>query len=195
MSELQYVSPIAYPQWWDVVVIAGVTSPGLAIVGEWKRTHTWDVKKGKGTLGASLVFTQKPPAEGPIEFQLWDDGTGSTGHNHFAEWDAFIQLLKYDPTKKTAAAVSIWHPSLDFIDVSSVVTTKIGNPIHKGEGLYSITIDFIEDYPVPAKNATGTVSTTKTTAGPPASAGGNPPPDAPDAYQQQIAALLQQAQG
>lgn len=199
MSSIGLVTPLQFPQYWDKVIIAGVTSPGLARLKEWKRAHDWDVKKGKGTLGATLTFTQKPPAEGQIEFLLWDDGSmnyGPYGGDHFTAWDNFVPLLKYDPTKKTADAVFIYHPSLDFLDIGSVVTTKIGNPVlvAEGEAYYSITVDFIEDYPTPAKNATSNPISPTGTVGPPTNPGGNPPPDAPDALQQQIASLLQDAQ-
>ncbi len=198
MSSIGLVTPLEFPQYWDTVIVGNVPSPGLARCKEWKRIHTWDVKKGKGTLGAKLTFTEKPPAEGQIEFLIWDDGSmnyGPFGGDQFSAWDSFVALLKYDPTKKTADAIAIYHPSLDFIDVTSVVTTKIGNPVQviEGDTLYSITVDFIEDYPTPAKNATSNPVSPTTTVGPPTGTG-NPPPDAPDALQQQIQQLLQDAQ-
>jgi hypothetical protein len=193
MSALFYVDPIRYPQYWDVVYIAGVPSPGVCEIKEWKRVHDWDVKKGKGSIGAKLTFVQKPPAEGAIEFLLWDNSDLSTGRNHFLEWDRFVPLLKYDPTKKKVQGVPIYHPSLEFIDVSLVVTTKIGNPIHKGQGLYSITVDFLEDFPSPAKNATGSPTVPAPSPAPPPAGPGNPPPNAPDALQQEIAQLAGQA--
>ena len=191
------VNPNQWPQYWDKVIVAGVASPGVARIKDWKRANDWDVKKGKGTRGATLTFVQQPPAEGQIVFELWDDGfVGGTGHNHFAEWDSFVTLLKYDPTKKTADAVSIYHPSLDFIDVTSVVTTKIGNPVQVTEGdtHYTITVDFIEDYPSPPVNASSSPLSPTTTATVPDGTIYNPPPTASDAYQQQIQALLAQAQ-
>ena len=195
MSGLGLVDPIAFPQYWDVILIAGTPSPGLCRLKGWKRMHTWDVKKGKGTVGAKITFTEKPPATGDIEFLLWDNGTLGTGHNHFAEWDAFVQLLKYDPTKKTANAVSIYHPALDFVDISSVVTTEIGIPedMTEGDSAKIITVSFLEDYPTPPQNATSSPVAPVTSTKPPTGTG-NPPPAAPDALQQQIALLLAQAQ-
>ena len=195
MSSLGLVDPIAFPQYWDKVRVAGTWSPGLCRVKNGKRIHTWDVKKGKGTVGAKITFTEKPPATFDVEFILWDNGTLGTGHNHFAEWDNFVQLLKYDPTKKTANAVSIFHPALDFADISSVVTTEIGIPedLIEGDSAKTITVSFLEDYPTPPKNATSSPVAPITSTTPPTGSG-NPPPDAPDALQQQIAILLNQAQ-
>lgn len=195
MSSLGAVNPIDHPQYWDVVEIAGVKSPGYCEVGEFKRQHDFDVKKGKGTVGGTLTFVQKPPAEGSIKFYLWDNGTLGTGHNHFDEWDNFLPLLKYDPTKRSVQAVTIWHPSLDAIDVANVVCTKIGNPVHEPPkaGMYSITVDFLEYFPPPKASAVSTPSTSKGNAGPPATPGAQPP-TAQDEYQKQIAALLAQAE-
>jgi hypothetical protein len=188
MSAMGRVDPITYPQAWDVVEISGIPTPGIAQVPEWKRQHDFDVKKGKGTLGATVTFVQKPPAEGSIKFLLWTP-------SHFAQWDAFLPYLKYDPTKKTVSAVDIWHPSLDAIDVHSVVTTKIGNPIHDGDGMWSISIDFLEYFPPSNKSA---VSTPQGAAQSQPGAGalsrtdgqtdsvGVPPIDAQDAYMQEI---------
>ncbi len=188
MSALGQLNPLDNPQVWDVVVISGVTSPGVikeGSLGDWKRTHDFDVKKGKGTLGATVTFTNKPPAEGTITFMLWLA-------EHFAAWDAFLPLLKYDPTKKTVTAVDIYHPALDAIDVSSVVCTKIGNLVHEGKQLYSITVDFLEYFPTPAQSAVSTPNGTSGTP-PPPGAPGNPPPNAGTAEEQEIAQLLAQA--
>ena len=170
MSALGQNNPLDNPAIWDFVTIAGVNSPGVikdGALSEWKRQHEWDVKKGKGTVGATITFTSKPPAEGSITWYLWLP-------EHFAAWDDFLPLLQYDPTKKQAQAVDIYHPALDAIDVHSVVTTKIGNVMYEGKGLYSITVDFLEYFPAPNQNATGTptgdfhdTSTQKAGSGPP----------------------------
>ena len=184
MSALGPTNPIDNPQLWDVVIISGVQAPGIVEPFEFKRQHDWDVKRGKGTVGGTVTFVQKPPAEGSIKFLLWTP-------EQFAAWDNFLPLLKYDPTKKTVTAVDIYHPSLDAIDVSSVVTTKIGNIIHEGKQLYSVTVDFLEYFPPPNAPAVGTpTSATGTNPNPPT--GNNP--NANDEYQAQIAALLKQAQ-
>jgi hypothetical protein len=187
MSALGDQNPIDNPQWWDKVLIAGVLSPGVIKDGsleEWKRAHDWDVKKGKGTKGGVVTFTNAPPAEGSIIFYLWEP-------EHFAAWDDFLQALKYDPTKKAPQAVSIYHPALDAIDVASVVTTKIGNLKHEGKQLYSIQIDFLEYFPPPNIPAVGTpTGDVNTTTSDPTTAALNNPQTAEE---KQIAALASQA--
>lgn len=175
------LDPINNAQAWDVVYIAGQPSPGIAKVGEFKRAAEWDVKKGKGSLGATVTYVGRPPAKGSITFKLWTAA-------HFTAWDTFRPLFKYDPTKQAAQAVDIYHPSLADIDVLSVVCESIGNIVHEGDQLYSITIELLEYLPPPKVSAVSTPTTAQ--AGPPPP---NTPPAVQDAQQQEIAALLQQA--
>src|SRR5262249_22088049 len=121
---------------------------------EWKREHEWDIKKGKGTLGGTVTFVGRPPAKGSIIFYLWTPA-------HFTAWDKFRAILKFDPTKKTVQAVDIFHPSLADIEVKSVVTESIGNIVHEGQQLYSITVDFLEYFPPPKTPAIGTPTGSK----------------------------------
>lgn len=186
------LSPIANPATWDVIQVGGVTSPGVCYLSGFKRVHEFDKKKGKGTQGATLTFTQKPPVEGTIKFLLWDDGTGSTGQDHFGDWGPFVALLKYDPTKKAVQAIDVYHPSLAFIDANSFVCTEIEAPVIEGDPghvLYSITIKLCEYRPPSANSAVGTP--TMAIAG--ANAAGDPGLAAQDAQQKEIASLMAQA--
>ncbi len=161
------LDPITNPQAWDVIIIAGQTSPGFCEVGEFKRAHEWDVKKGKGVFGATTTFVGRPPAKGTIKFYLWRP-------SDFVAWDTFRKLLKYDPTKTTVSAVDIFHPSLADIDVKSVVTESIGNIVHEGQQMYSISVELLEYFPPPKISAVATPSTSKTGSG--SSAGKNADP-------------------
>ena len=189
------LDPISAPSSWDVVILGTTPSPGFCKVKGFKRVHEFDIKKGKGTVGATVTFTQKPPVEGEITFYLWDNGSMGTGHNHFVEWEAFRPLLKYDPTKKTVQAIDLFYPSLADIDVSSVVTTNIGGIEPDGDnGMYSITVAFLEYFP-PGKNSAVSTPNTSGTGGPPPVVPGTPPgtPPPTDPEQEEIAKLLAQA--
>lgn len=179
------VDPILNPQDWDVVTIGQTVSPGICKVGEFKRGNEWDIKKGKGTLGATVTFVGRPPAKGSITFKLWTSA-------HFAQWDTFRAALLYDPTKKAVQAIDIYHPSLADIGVNSVVTESIGNIVHDGQGLYTIAVDFIEYFPPPKGSAVSTPTGSRSNAGLPGGSGATPDPVA-EAQQKQIAELLKQA--
>jgi hypothetical protein len=180
------IDPIGFPQVWDYVTVADHNSPGVCQVSGFRRDFEWDIKKGKGALGATISFVQRPPAKGTIKFLLWTA-------DHFTQWDTFRPLLKYDPTKKSVQAIDLYHPSLADIDLSSVVTESIGAIVHEGQGLYSISVDFLEYFPPPKKSATGTPSGSASTA-PAGTSAGAPPDPIADAQQKEIAALLAEAQ-
>jgi hypothetical protein len=148
----------------DVVQIGGspgILSPGYCVLSGWTRSFEFDVKKGKGTKGSTLTFTQLPPGGGEIEFFLWDDGTLGTGHNHFAEWAIFARALKFDPTKKQIEALQIFHPFLDDLGISSVVCTEIGILTRSPTLMFSSKCKFLEYTPPPKGSAVGTAKGTK----------------------------------
>ena len=144
--------PIANPVIWDFFLIGSVRSPGICVVHEFKRRHEFDVKKSKGVYGATITFVGRPPAQGIIEVKLWQS-------QHFADYEQFIPMLKYDPTKTQVTAVDIYYPSLDKIDIRSVVCESIGNITHEGQKLYKADFEFIEYYPPPPASAVSTPTT------------------------------------
>lgn len=169
------VNPISNPQAWDFITVAGVNSPIIKGKLDCKRTYKWDVKEGKGTQGATETFVGVPPVKFSVTFYLYlvDD---------FRKWDEFRALLTYDPTKKDASAVDIYHPSLADIGVKSVVVESIGAVTYEGNGEYNVTVEFLE-YTVPPKasavstpkksDAQGTSQFTATVGGTPSSGAQN----------------------
>ena len=178
------LNPIQNAEDWDKVQIGLYESPGVCVVSGAERKYGWDVKKGKGTQGATLTFNESPPVEFSIKFMLWEI-------DHFVQWSTFRTLFKYDPTKKATTAIDIYHPSLADIDVKSVVCKKIGAIEHEGKQLYSVTVDLIEYHPPPKKSAVSTPDTSKPNANTPG-IGTQPDPIA-DAQQAEIAKLLAEA--
>lgn len=156
------VNPIEFYDDWTFIKIANTTSPGvIAIDGirGFERETAWDKKKGKGVKGATLTLTQYPPAEGSIEFLLWEA-------THFKEWVEFRKLLKYSTDKASgnataADAFDIYHPALADVGISQVVTHKISPIYHRGRGLYTITVDLIEWTPPPPVSVIGTTASSK----------------------------------
>lgn len=142
-------NPIDYPQDWDTVTISGNVSPGICEVSGFERAHEWDVKKGKGTQGATITYVGRPPAKGTVKFYLWTA-------KHFDQWDTFVPLFKYDPTKQSVQAFSMYYPSLDDIDLFQFVCEGIGAIVHEGKQLYSCTVKLLEFFPAPKASAVST---------------------------------------
>jgi hypothetical protein len=156
---LVLLNPIEDPNSFDVVTIAGRTSPGLAQVQSISRSYSWDVKVGKGAFGSTTTFTGRVPAEFSVLFTLWKRA-------HFAAWELFCDRLKYNPAKirynvetrwvSGVDAVDIFHPSLAQLDINSVVVKKINGLTHKGKGVWNTSIEFLEWYPPPKLSVVAT---------------------------------------
>lgn len=185
MSATADFNPLDNPELYDAVSIGGVLSPGVCIIGDVKRKNSWDVKKGKGTLGATITFTGREPISFSIEFLLWTP-------DHFTQWGTFQKQFEFDPTKKAVTAISIFHPQLSDLGIDSVVCESIGIKKDKGKKLWSVEIGLLEYFPPPKAAATGTPSGSKSSSDankPP----GSPPDPIADAQQAEIANLLKQA--
>jgi hypothetical protein len=178
--------PIANPVIWDFVLVGAARTPGIAVVHEFKRRHEFDVKKSKGVYGATITFVGRPPATGRVELKLWQS-------QHFADLQSFIPNLKYDPTKSTVQAVDVYHPSLDLIEIRSVVCESIGNIIHAGQKLYTVELELLEYFPPPAISAVST-PTRSIADGEVLGRDGTPPDPIGDANDKEIAQLLAAAQ-
>ena len=177
------LDPITYPEHWDKVEIAGSECPGICVISGFDRDQGWDIKKGKGTKGATLTLNEFPPAEGKIVFSLWHP-------NHFIEWVEFRKLFVYDPPKTKGSPVDIYHPALADLSITSVVCKKISPVVNKGKGLYEISIDLIEYLPPPPTPKVVTPSGSKTNGskGP-----GDKDKPVEDAQQEMIRKLLEEA--
>ncbi len=156
------LNPIGFANDWIYFKITSQNSPGAIPKNGMRgfdRETGWDMQKGKGTAGAKLILTNMPPAKGSFALQLWT-------REHFDEWHLFRTLLKYTPGRKpgsaTAAdAVDIYYPALAGLDINSVVTDKISPERHMGNGLYIVTIDFIEWRNPPPLSIVATTSQSK----------------------------------
>lgn len=185
--------PISAPQSWDVVIIAGITSPGLLKrIEGFDRKSGFQEKKGKGSIGATLTYVQKPPARGKLVFEAWTSA-------HFQAWQTtFLQLFLFNPAAGQSAdeqAFSISHPALDDIQLSSVVCEGVTPWKHAGKGRYVREVELIEFVPTPNTSAVQTITLTNPTPKSTMPAAGATPPTTLQKLKSTQAALLQQLQG
>jgi len=180
-------SPLAQPQLWDRVFVAGVPSPGKATISRAGQPFKWDEKDGPGTQGANLTYRGQRNSHFQIKLSFREE-------DHFAEWDDWQTLLAYDSTKKTVKAVDVYHPSLADRGIKSMVVENIGGIEKVAPTRWEVVIDCIKFSP-PKKSPTTTPgSSTANGTHATESAAGTPATDAQDAQQQEIAKLLAIAQ-
>jgi hypothetical protein len=157
------------PNQWLFFKLLGTNSPGTIArngVKGFKRETGWDIKKGKGTKGATLTLKDQPPCHGSITLQLIGPGgfyQTSGPSTDFAAWDKFVSLvLSINPViQQGLGGLSIYYPGFASIGLTAVVVAHYTAPEHVGKGLYHCTIDLIEFQPPPAVNITQTPASLK----------------------------------
>lgn len=177
------INPFRNAEQWDVLECGGDVSPGMCKLSGFSRASGWEKKKGKGAKGTTLTLNEFPPCSGTVTFYLWLE-------EHFVAWGTFRGRFMYDPTKKPATAVDVYHPSLADIDCLKVVCEDIGAIEPVGQGMYKITVKLCEFHPPPKKSAVSTPKTSADKSG--SKAGGSGDPVA-DAQQEEIKRLLAEA--
>lgn len=160
-------NPIVLPENWDSFVAFGMESPGICQITGAARKSGWDVKKSKGAKGAVITYTQDEVAKFSAKLLMWLP-------EHFEAWDVFRPKLAFDPVKnKQSTSFDIYHPALSDLGIKSVVVEEVSQITPEGDGLFSVTISFIEYLPPPKVNAV------KTPAGSSGNSGGKTPGDKP----------------
>jgi|SRR6185312_348093 len=185
----QSVSPIANANEWMYFTLNGVHSPGTIALGGmkgFKRGTGWDIKKGKGTQGATLTLVSMPPIKGTITLNLIDDAD-------FTAWLDFVTLvLAISPTQQQAQGLQIYHPAFQYLypPLTNVVVEDWTIPEeHGGRRRYQVVITLLEWQKPPPASVVSTVAGSKPDQNPP----GPTPQDPRIAALQTQIGLLNQA--
>lgn len=169
----------------DVVVIGGQTCPGIVTLDGFERKWKWDKKKGKGAQGVTPTMTGKDECSGTFTFYVYTA-------LQFVLWEGFRPVFKYDPTRQNVEAVSVYHPSLADLDISSLYCEELSPLLHRGHGLWTCMAKMSEFTPVPKAAAVATPTQSKSSN----NAKPNPAAPAPtDPLQIKIQQLVTQLRG
>jgi hypothetical protein len=127
-----YVTPV------DHILLAGQKSPGIAVVSGAADVRKWDVRAGYGLSGGVTVFRGRELSKFTVTLKL-------VTAQDWTDWDAFKPLVARPPFGTKPKSMSIWHPWLAALDISSVGVEEVGQPEEDGDtGAYSIAIKFLE---------------------------------------------------
>lgn len=113
--------PGSAPDAWDTVVLAGIALPGIATVAGFmeQRVHK---KQSPKKHGQTVTFLGWAAAPVDVKLQVWTPD----------QWDALLVVMKKIlvplPKKGIPPPVSIAHPSLTSLGISSVYVMKVGAP-------------------------------------------------------------------
>ena len=155
------LDPISNAKEWHYFKLGGVVSPGTIPVGGirgFERETIWDKPAGKGSDGAQLIRTHRPPVEGSITMQLFQDFD-------FLDWYAFVAgVLSIPADSQIADGISFEFVGMpQTADAVTLVVIKKYTLIPKFETAakrYTVSIDFLEWSPPPAKSIVKTVTAT-----------------------------------
>jgi len=119
----------------DYIILNGLKSPGRAIIRGAGTPRDWDIRKGFGFSGATVVFVGDNLAKFSVEIFLWDFP------KHWLEWQRFSKVLERPPAPGDATtlgdggflpsvspkALSIVHPVLNMgpLHITSVVIEDV----------------------------------------------------------------------
>jgi hypothetical protein len=127
-----YVTPV------DYILLAGQRSPGIAVVSGASDARKWDVREGYGLSGGITVFRGRQIAKFTVTLKL-------VTAQDWVDWAAFQPLVARPPYGTKPKSMSIWHPWLALLDISSVGVEEVSQPEEDGDtGAYIVTIKFLE---------------------------------------------------
>jgi len=127
-----YLTPV------DYILLAGQKSPGIAVVSGAADARKWDVREGYGLSGGITVFRGRQLAHFTVTLKL-------VTAQDWVDWGSFKTLVARPPFGTKPKSMSIWHPWLAELDISSVGVEEVGQPEEDGDtGAYSIAIKFLE---------------------------------------------------
>ena len=156
--------------------VVSVLSPGHVEITGASRPEKWDVKEPKGSGGATTTYQGESVAKFTAKFSLWKDAD----RDCFAEWDAFLPILRKATGAKQPTALDVYHPILDQLGIRSVVVEDIGQLVLDGLGGATVEVKFIEYRPPAPKGGTpkGSESSAGAAGGAGGAAGGEVDPNA-----------------
>lgn len=136
-----------FSQAYDKLLLGNLESPGIVTLSGHGRPQDWDVKKAKGTVGATTKHNGSTVAQFVAEFHLAGYTGDEQGDDDFAKWDAFQDLVHSLTSGPRPKAVPVYHPDLARNNITTVTNGEIGGMRHDGMGGALVQIKFLEYIP------------------------------------------------
>jgi hypothetical protein len=132
-------NPLKNPSGWDVIKIAGKTSPGLATVSGVRLKNKIEILHGYGLSLPRLKFTGREILDFQVDLRFWNE-------EDIDQFEAEIEpLLVKNPVSKInnagfpeMRALNFFHPATSAKGITSVVPGEVGQLVQIDDGLWSI---------------------------------------------------------
>jgi len=139
------------PVAWDNVIIADRALPCLREYPKAKPGRKLDAKSAPGSSGGRIVDKGYDLAKVSVTVSLWTA-------EHFRLWGELLDVIQPRAGRRRDA-VSIYHPALESVGVSSIVVESISSIEHSGtSGIFRAGFEAIQ-YNPPARGRTGDTQT------------------------------------
>lgn len=135
------INPFRNADAFDSIVLVGDPSPGLCEVSGAGRKYEWDIRKGHGLTGATVVYTGEGLAKFTVRFFVWDDMPPDGQLDIWDSWQAW--WLRLDTSDKTKG-LDISHPYLEELKIGAVVVDEEKQWTQADAGLFVKDIVFLQ---------------------------------------------------
>lgn len=144
------------PVAWDYVIVADRALPCLREYPKAKPGRKLDAKSAPGSSGGRIVDKGYDLAKVTVSVSLWTA-------EHFRLWGELLDVIQPRAGRRRDA-VSIYHPALEAVGISSVVVESISSIEHSGTaGIFRAGFEAIQYQPAPRSRR----GETQTPAAPP----------------------------
>jgi hypothetical protein len=148
------------PARWDQIIIGGTTWNGKIEIQGAKRPYKWQPKDTRGAESWDDTYQGLHPKPFTVVFYLYTS-------IQFASWIQFSAQFIYYGNKQAPQPVSIYHPSLLLIGISTVRVNDVG-AVHQisDDHMYAAEVEFMQWQVAPqpgskAANVTATPTAAK----------------------------------
>jgi hypothetical protein len=131
----------------DYIVLGGKRSPGIAEVSDAKATYDYHIQEAAYFTGARMLFKKRELAKFSVRLHLFT-------REDLADLTIWRSLIDRAPdSQKKDNALTISHPQLSALGITSCVVLSVSQLEHDTFGGYYLTIQFMEfkGYPEPSQ--------------------------------------------
>lgn len=145
--------PLTDPGVWDVMIAAGITNPGVAVLKSGGgREYNWDIKQAPGVQGYTMTYRGWKAGEDIVfrfEFFEHPDGSGyaSAASQIQSFYDDWVPLWALDARKIAPKPVAVNHPALAANDIQNLFCKRIGPIETDGQMRWWVEMTFLEFRP------------------------------------------------
>lgn len=134
-------SPATHPELYKSIVVDGKPSPGVVTLSNCEREHDWEQQKPKGTIGA-VTLNRGPQNSGPFTATFY-----FADEFEVEDWTTFSAALSASAESTKPRAMTIYHPDLARLKITSVVVKSVGILEHDGKNGATCKVQFLEYKP------------------------------------------------